>query len=357
MDVSLFRLLHCTGTARFGRTAAVALVLSAVAVWGIGGGAPSLAQGPAPMSLKVAGGSAVPDMLNGEIYVGLQKGWFKQAGLDVSLINTTGAAVAVSTLSAGQVDVFMGAPDVIPGAVAKQADVVSIYQFGYSPIWKMAYFNSKYQSLAGLKGATVGVVSLSSATIPILQAALKGVGLSPQDITMVPIGSTATAVALIQAGRADAAVWTTSWFPYLDDAHVKYTTQPFPGLTDNYPGLQLASTRTELANPSKRAALIKFLQVYTRVRKYCDGNLPGCAASYKTQSGDPEPVTQLIEQARDRKPIVTLPAEAKGQYGYTAAHYWQTLVTLQVAAGVIQSAIPASSLFTTELIGPANQGP
>lgn len=229
-----------------------------------------------------------------------------------------------------------GAAEQIPAAALQHGNIISIYQYGYSPIWDMAFFNNKYRTLADLKGATVGVVTLASATVPILEASLQVVGLSLKDIKMVPIGAQATAVAANQAGRVDAAVWTTSQLPYLDEVGIKYTKEPFPGLNNNYPGLHLAVNRSDLADKEKRETIIRFLRVFTRARKFCDADPNACAVAFKEQTKDPASVPLLEAQFKYRAPIVKLPPEAQGQYGYTNARYWKALVDLQLNGGLIK---------------------
>jgi NitT/TauT family transport system substrate-binding protein len=64
--------------------------------------APALAQSPAPQSITVA---ALPLDPGGEVYYGLDLGWFARAGLDVQLLSLPNGAAIVAGVAGGSINI------------------------------------------------------------------------------------------------------------------------------------------------------------------------------------------------------------------------------------------------------------
>ena len=167
----------------------------------------------------------------GPFYVARDKGYFKEEGVDVKLIIMENTSLKMGALMAGKID-----------AVASTADEFPIYMKpGKLLYYILAVDNSKggdgivsnkdIKTVAGLKGKKVAC-EVGSVSQFFLNALLREVNLSQDDIKMVNMTATDAGVAFV-AQRVDAAV---TWEPHLsqgaskDHGHVLIDSSQRPGL-------------------------------------------------------------------------------------------------------------------------------
>lgn len=318
-----------------------------------GGSSQPSPSGPLP-TLRVVGGSQIPDPIEAYLYVAQAQGFFKKAGVQVDYTIASTGTVGISQTVAGQSDVFFGGMDPLPAANAGGSTIEMIYNQWYSPLWSMAYFSSHYNSISSLKGANVGVVSASSASIPLFKAALARANLTMSDVNAVAIGQAATSLAAIKAGRVDAAVWTTPWYAYLNQAKISYKRQDIPGTSGNYPGEGLAATPATVN--SKKDTLVKFVSGFIEGQKYCLANVNRCARIYKSAAGDTVNSEALIaDQIKIGQGLAKLPAAVHGVYGASDASFWQVMLNAQEVAGVIKTKPDPNTMFTNSIVNAANK--
>jgi NitT/TauT family transport system substrate-binding protein len=167
----------------------------------------------------------------GPFYIARDKGFFKEEGVDVKLIIMENTSLKMGALMAGKID-----------AVASTADEFPIYMKpGNLLYYILAVDNSKggdgivsnkdIKTVAGLKGKKVAC-EVGSVSQFFLNALLREVNLSQDDIKMVNMTATDAGVAFV-AQRVDAAV---TWEPHLsqgaskDHGHVLIDSSQRPGL-------------------------------------------------------------------------------------------------------------------------------
>jgi NitT/TauT family transport system substrate-binding protein len=136
-------------------------------------------------------------------------GYFKEAGLDVEIIDVGGGARALEALIGGSADVTAGAFDHTIQMQAKNQEVVGIVLFGRHPSFALAVRSEKastYRDARDLKGMKVGVTSLGSQTQFMVEYLAIQAALAPSEISFVNVGGGAGAVAAIRQGAVDAVV-------------------------------------------------------------------------------------------------------------------------------------------------------
>ena len=136
-----------------------------------------------------------------------RNGYFKAEGLDVEILDFPGGARALQALLGGSVDVTSGAYE---HAITQQAKgqfiEALVLQGKYSgivlgmPKDKAA----KYKTPADLKGMTIGVTAPGSSTNMFVNILLAKAGLKPDAVSIVGVGATAGAVAIVKRGELDA---------------------------------------------------------------------------------------------------------------------------------------------------------
>ena len=136
-------------------------------------------------------------------------GYFREAGLDVEIIDVAGGGRALEALVGGSADVTAGAFDHTIQMQAKNQEIVGIVLFGRHPTFALAVRSDKasaYRDARDLKGMKVGVTSLGSQTQFMVEYLAIQAGVAPDQIAFVNVGPGAGAVAAIRHGTVDAVV-------------------------------------------------------------------------------------------------------------------------------------------------------
>jgi NitT/TauT family transport system substrate-binding protein len=137
-----------------------------------------------------------------EFYVGLQKGFFTEAGIEPDLVYVPTAAGLTQQLAAGSLDIIdIGAVEPIH-AVVRGAPVAIIRITGAVPLYELVA-KPTVNSLKDLKGHTVVIGGLVDINRVYLERVLKAVGLKDSDIDITVSGSTASRFAALKSGTAD----------------------------------------------------------------------------------------------------------------------------------------------------------
>jgi ABC-type nitrate/sulfonate/bicarbonate transport system substrate-binding protein len=136
-------------------------------------------------------------------YIGQEKGFFREAGVDLDVIYVPTPAGLVQQLAAGSLDVVdIGAVEPIH-AVARGAAVAILRISGaVSPYAIMA--KTEIKTIKDLKGHTVVIGGLVDINRVYLERVLKAAGLKDSDIDITTIGNTAGRFAALKSGAADA---------------------------------------------------------------------------------------------------------------------------------------------------------
>jgi ABC-type nitrate/sulfonate/bicarbonate transport system substrate-binding protein len=129
---------------------------------------------------------ASADALYAPYFIGIEKGYFKQLGLDVELVQA-GGGTATPALMSGNVD-FSSSSGSAVSAIIKGAPLKVIMTLAVSLPWKMWATTPDVKSLQDLKGKPIGVETRGGLDELATRAALMKAGL-PQDwVIYSPIG-------------------------------------------------------------------------------------------------------------------------------------------------------------------------
>jgi NitT/TauT family transport system substrate-binding protein len=137
-------------------------------------------------------------------YAAVYEGFFKKAGLDVSVEKFTGGgSSSVAALATGAVDVASGGPTNFIGDIAKKAISGKIF----AQVAGADYDILAAKSVTGvsqLKGQKIGVSGGNSADEIYLIAALSHYGITPGDVTFVTAGTPAERLSAVSNGTIKA---------------------------------------------------------------------------------------------------------------------------------------------------------
>jgi len=144
------------------------------------------------------------------VYVAVEKGFFKEENLNVSLTKFLSGVKILEAAAAGDLDGGLAA--IVPelqafkeGINLRLAGPVSYYDKDHDPSAFIVAVNSSIQSVGDLRGKTFGVRSLADAlTVLTIRVALTRYGLTWDDIIPVSIPSPLAQIEALIAGRVDA---------------------------------------------------------------------------------------------------------------------------------------------------------
>lgn len=136
-----------------------------------------------------------------------RQGYFKAEGLEVEILDFPGGARSLQAMLGGSVDIVSGAYEHTVSQQAKGQNIEALVLQGkYAgivlgmPKDKAA----KYKSPADLKGMKIGVTAPGSSTNMFVNNLLAKQGLKPDDVSIIGVGATAGAVAIMKKGEIDA---------------------------------------------------------------------------------------------------------------------------------------------------------
>jgi NitT/TauT family transport system substrate-binding protein len=177
--------------------------LAAAALLTFGAGAPDARA--AAVKIAVGGSSCIcylPSIL------AQQLGYYKEAGIDVELIDFKGGSTALTAVLGGSADVVSGFYDHTVELASKKP-MQSIVIFDKLPglvLMISPKSNDSVKTIADLAGKTVGVSAPGSSTDFYLKYLLRKNGIDPNKVAVVGIGNGATSVAAMEQNQVQAAV-------------------------------------------------------------------------------------------------------------------------------------------------------
>ena len=134
-------------------------------------------------------------------------GYFREEGLEVEIVDFPGGAKALQALIGGSADVVSGAFEhtIVMQTLGQkvQAFVLQNTNPGIS-LGIAAAQAGRYSWPKDLKGMKVGITAPGSSTQMFVNQLLASVGLTPDDVSYIGVGTGATAVAAMRSGRIDA---------------------------------------------------------------------------------------------------------------------------------------------------------
>jgi ABC-type nitrate/sulfonate/bicarbonate transport system substrate-binding protein len=192
----------------------------------------------------------------GLIGVAIQKGWFKEAGLDVELTAFDTGAPLFEAMGAGKLDI--GLSGSTPPISVATSNAVPIYFIGThsesTPLFTIIS-RKGINSMADVKGKT-GITAKGSVNHYFLDIALDKYGLTEKDITLVHMEQ-ADAVTAFVANQGDFASLGTAFFPQI---------------LSKSPDTKILFTGADLAAPTGKQINIRIFEVATARKDFADKN-------------------------------------------------------------------------------------
>src|SRR5437660_2126820 len=182
------------------------LELVAASLIALAPAAPAHAQGLEKPKITIGvGGKSLFYYL--PLTIALQQGYFKSEGLDVEVQDFPGGARALQALLGGSVDVVSGAYEHTISQQAKGQSIEALFLQGKYSAIVLVMPKAKagsYKTPKDLKGMKIGVTAPGSSTNMFVNILLAKAGLQPDAVSIIGVGATAGAVAIMKRGEIDA---------------------------------------------------------------------------------------------------------------------------------------------------------
>jgi NitT/TauT family transport system substrate-binding protein len=149
-------------------------------------------------------------------------GYCQQEGLALILSDVAGLSKGAEALVGGSVDVAAASLIMTIQLAVEGRSVRTFLTMSNVPSWALVVSpaaSGSIQTIADLKGHRVGVTSPGSPSHLYLNYALVSHGLSPEEISTVSIGTSASSVAAVEHGQVDAAALVGSAITMLERRH------------------------------------------------------------------------------------------------------------------------------------------
>ena len=318
--------------------ASTLILLTAIAL-----GTPALAQDKLTVRLDFS-----PWGVQSAMHLAKNKGWFKEANLDVDIQDGRGSGNTIQLVNAGQADVGQVQVGLVGSARAKGATIRSIATFQRrTDLCILVDKGSPISRVADLRGKTV-VVFAASPWTPFIDVYLKSGGLTRDDLKVDVVDPAALWGTYI-AKRADGLMSTVgSALPIAEEP------RPSKCLLASdanvaFPSYGLVAREDTIA--SKGPALRRLIQVEQRawqwLREHPEDGVKAMIAERPDAKLDPKVLLGQIKLTLD---YFDTPASKGKPIGWQAKEDWDAALKSMEAAGVVNAGWKSSDYYTNALI-------
>ncbi|MBM3510165.1 MAG: ABC transporter substrate-binding protein [Alphaproteobacteria bacterium] len=289
--------------------------------------------------------------LHAPFFVGLEKGWFKEKGLAVTVEDGNGSAKTITLVGAGQVEIGHANLSAMILAKAKSVPVTSVgHIVRKSDVGFLVPANSGWKTPKDLEGKKVAITP-GGFVDPFLDDFLKRGGTSRDKMTIMMVTAQAKDATYI-AGEADAMISTVPFMiPTLADkrasAGILFADYGLP-----LPGFGLVANDDWVKkNP---AAARDFVQVFFRALDHMyasPAHKAEAVAAFKKQRPDTKASEAVLLGHIDAFGAYFNTDATKGKpSGWHAPADWETTIKLMIDAKLIPETVKPSDVYTNAFI-------
>lgn len=234
------------------------------------------------------------------LYMTIEKGYFKDEGLDIVPVMFNAGNTNLQALIGGDVQIMAGA---VAETVIGRASGIDVKNFwGICNLMPFElYSQPKLTSMKDAKGKRFAISRFGSLSDFLTRSSLLHFGIDPKDVTILQIGSTPARFAALSSGGVDA---TIIWFPVTEQAKALGYRKLFD-LKDMYPEwpYEAFAARESWLN-KERDQVNRFLRAYRKGTRYMRENrAEAIAALRKYVKMDPAEAPAGYDLYRDSFPL------------------------------------------------------
>lgn len=282
------------------------------------------------------------------MHLAKNRGWFREAGLDVDIQDGRGSGNTIQLVNAGQVDVGQVQVGLVGSARAQGARIRSIWNFQRrTDLCVLVDRNSPINRIADLRGKKV-VVFAASPWAPFIDTFLRAGGLVRDDLP-VEVVDPAALWGTYVAKRADGLMSTVgSALPVAEGPRPsKCILASDGGIT--FPSYGLVAREETIAN--RAAVLRRLIQVQQRAWEHLRTKPEDGAQAIIAERPDARlDARVLVAQITLTIEYFDTPATQGRPIGWQATADWDAALKSMEAAGVVRAGWNAADYFTNALV-------
>ncbi len=297
---------------------------------------------PALEAIKLPVGY-IPDVQFAPLYVAMDKGYFKAAGIDLSL-DYSQEVDGVALVGAGKIPFAIASGEQVLLARDKGLPVVYVLAwYQQYPVGVSASPSQNIRQPSDLKGKNIGVPVLSGASYIGLRALLEAGGLKESDVHLEVVGY--NQIAALTSGRIQAAVI------YVTNEPIQLQAQGFPVDTlrvSDY--LQLVGNGLITNEDTLRQHPDLVRSMVSAMLKGIQDGLANPDATYAICEKY-VPNLSKADQAVQMKVLTTsMDLWKAGRLGYSNPQAWQNMQDIMAKMGLVQASLDVSKAYTNQFI-------
>jgi NitT/TauT family transport system substrate-binding protein len=290
-----------------------------------------------------------PYGVHGPLFLAAQKGWFKDAGLDVTILDGKGSSSSLQLLGAEKVDIAFVQLSTMAAAVDKGLPVISIAGFvrsGDNGI--MVPQDSPIKSAKDFAGKRI-VYPSGSSSASLMEAFFRVAGVARDSVNLIGVDPSALASTYVSGG-VDGAVTTVAYLePMISDK------RPSRGVFFADEGLAVPSFGLVIRKTDENAkadALAKFVAANVRAWKYvADGHVDEAIDAIVAQ----RPMERLdrgviTSQLKLYLKLVDTPATKGTAPGWQDDGDWTKAIAALENAGIVKPGSVPKTYYTNRFV-------
>ncbi|WP_442595216.1 ABC transporter substrate-binding protein [Parapusillimonas sp. JC17] len=289
-------------------------------------------------------------------------GYWDAENIDLTIQVLTGSGVIVPQLLAGNIHGAYSSLETL--VVARQPGkpnypIIFPYNYLRNSIWEFAVLkDSPINELSDMKGATIGVLALTSGNIFMSRAMLESQGVASESVKFLGVGTGSAAFDALKSGQ----IGVLNLF---DTAHVRAEQNGIPirrvDPPKDYQGISSHGISVTEAFFEKNKDLVaRFGRALTKGTLACNANLESCIRSYWEAYPAMKPRPDLEKETLQRetevlqvrmKNLMAFNDNEAHEYGKFSEKDWSTLISaLEAGKEITVTDIPFNKLYTNELV-------
>jgi len=286
----------------------------------------------------------VADVQFSPIYMGLERGYFQEAGYDITL-DYRWETDGLRLVAAGTLPFTIASGDQVIQARSQGLPVVAIASwYRKFPVAIVSLADIPLDTPADLRGLRIGTPETFGASYIGLRALLTAGGLTEQDIELQVIGY--SQIPALLAKTVDAVVVYANNTPsVLEEEGIAYHILYVADYAELVSNVLVTNETMIQEHPERVAAFVKaFLQSLEEVLEDPDAAFEVCKKY----------VTGLEENAAAQRAVLetTLTYWQAPDLGHFTPEAWATAQQVMLEAGLITQPVPVESLFTHQFVQP-----
>jgi NitT/TauT family transport system substrate-binding protein len=303
--------------------------------------------------------STAPSLASIDLYIADKAGFFEEEALDVELRYGTSSSQCAQIVASGGAD--MGRLSYEPLLLGYDKGLRG--EIFYSVYTRFMFYaalpvDSVIRTVADLRGKKVGVTNVGSASIVVLRSMFRHAGLSPDDVTLVPVGVGELPMSMLQSKQIDALMLPGPLYSAIEVAGMPLRYLYHPVFAD-FGNLGYFAMDKVIAQKSD--AIARFSRAIAKATVFLFANPEAAVKIYwqvdpsgKIGANDQEAMARSLKELDGDMKMFDVANIASHKYGDIDMPRFRDYMEMMVEEGAIAQHVPVDELVTDQFLAAAN---